>query len=142
MAVDNPTEVTKTGIPLTWGKHTRDGQEHEEWHAPCDCAFHPEPEPHWHPCAAHLGQPTAKAFSYPCCRPCAEGRHKECWGAGPGAYCACLRKHTDLVCPNGHPVAYDQGGGPYVPMNYCYECGWFEYLEDQSEWDLMEDEEG
>lgn len=45
--------ATKTGIPLEWGPNQRDGKEHTEWHAPCGCAFHPKPSPHWHPCEAH-----------------------------------------------------------------------------------------
>lgn len=48
-----PEPVTKSGIVLTWGEHERDGRRHTEWHAPCGCAFHPKPTPHWHPCIWH-----------------------------------------------------------------------------------------
>jgi hypothetical protein len=48
--------ITKTGIPLTWGRNRRDGKEHTEWHAPCGCAWHPNPAPHWHPCSIHTPQ--------------------------------------------------------------------------------------
>ena len=47
------SQVTKSGIPLKWGTNRRDGKEHTEWHAPCGCAWHPEPAPHWHPCETH-----------------------------------------------------------------------------------------
>lgn len=40
-------------LRLAWGKHTRDGGLHIEWHAPCGCAYHPEPSPHVHPCDEH-----------------------------------------------------------------------------------------
>lgn len=46
---------TKTGVPLKWGKNRRGGKTHTEWHAPCGCAWHPKPKPHWHPCRAHDG---------------------------------------------------------------------------------------
>ena len=49
-----------TTIPLVWGPHQRDGQERQEWHAPCGCAFQfrAPPEilvmhPVWHPCERH-----------------------------------------------------------------------------------------
>ena len=40
-------------LRLFWGKHERDGEKHIEWYAPCGCAYHPEPEPHVHPCSEH-----------------------------------------------------------------------------------------
>jgi hypothetical protein len=50
---ETPKEVTKSGIPLTWTSNWRGGKAHIEWHAPCGCAWHPKPKPHWHPCEAH-----------------------------------------------------------------------------------------
>lgn len=38
---------------LLWGEHERDGERHTEWHAICNCAFHPDPFPHVHPCEEH-----------------------------------------------------------------------------------------
>jgi hypothetical protein len=40
-------------LRLRWGEHDRDGSTHTEWHAPCGCAYHPEPTPHVHACAEH-----------------------------------------------------------------------------------------
>ena len=45
--------ITASGVVLEWGPNQRDGKEHIEWHAPCGCAWHPDPAPHWHPCALH-----------------------------------------------------------------------------------------
>ena len=41
-------------LNLKWGKNVRGGDIHIEWHAPCGCAFHPEPSPHVHPCPMHM----------------------------------------------------------------------------------------
>ena len=40
-------------LGLTWGENPRreSGKTHIEWHAPCGCAFHPNPFPHVHPCS-------------------------------------------------------------------------------------------
>lgn len=40
-------------LNLAWQSNQRDGKEHEEWCAPCGCAYHPEPQPHVHPCDRH-----------------------------------------------------------------------------------------
>lgn len=40
-------------LRLSWAEHTRAHARHTEWHAPCGCAYHPEPEPHVHPCGEH-----------------------------------------------------------------------------------------
>lgn len=40
-------------VDLEWGENTRDGKTHTELHAPCGCAFHPVPSPHWHTCIDH-----------------------------------------------------------------------------------------
>lgn len=40
-------------LRLTWGNNVRAGDTHVEWHAPCGCAYHPEPEPHVHCCFKH-----------------------------------------------------------------------------------------
>lgn len=45
MAQTNPRP-----LKLEWGVNPRGGQYHDEWHATCGCAFHPEPFPHVHPC--------------------------------------------------------------------------------------------
>lgn len=57
-------DITKTGIVLILGDNQRDGGKHVEWHAPCTCAFHPWPSPHWHPCPQHkaAGRATDLAF--------------------------------------------------------------------------------
>lgn len=49
--------VTKSGIPLVFGDNPKrePGKVHEEYHAPCGCAFHERPRPHWHPCLLHAG---------------------------------------------------------------------------------------
>lgn len=57
------SDITKSGIVLTYGANTRrePGRVHDELHAPCGCAFHDRPAPHWHPCPAHsvrLDSPT------------------------------------------------------------------------------------
>ena len=49
--------ITVTGIVLEWGRNQRDGNVHTEWHAPCGCAWHPSPAPHWHPCDQHQPRP-------------------------------------------------------------------------------------
>lgn len=38
---------------LRFGENKRDGDDrvHQEWHAACGCAYHPEPFPHIHPCS-------------------------------------------------------------------------------------------
>lgn len=43
----------KRKLNLKWGKHWRGCKIHMEWHAPCGCAYHPEPEPHVHKCIRH-----------------------------------------------------------------------------------------
>lgn len=43
----------ETGFELDWSDNTRGGKVHQEWHAPCGCAYHPVPSPHVHPCAEH-----------------------------------------------------------------------------------------
>lgn len=45
--------MTARPLNLTWGEHGRDGAQHTEWHAPCGCAYHPEPKPHVHQCVGH-----------------------------------------------------------------------------------------
>lgn len=57
------SEITKSGIVLTYGPNKRrePGRVHDELHAPCGCAFHERPAPHWHPCQLHavrLDNPT------------------------------------------------------------------------------------
>lgn len=49
------SDVTKTGITLTFGPNAKRefDRVHEELHAPCGCAFHERPAPHWHPCPTH-----------------------------------------------------------------------------------------
>lgn len=40
---------------LMYGANERDGVVHYELHRVfCSCAFHPMPEPHWHPCSEGL----------------------------------------------------------------------------------------
>lgn len=51
LGMDEP--ITKTGIVLKHGQNVRDGKTHEEYHAPCGCAFHEYPHWHWHPCQEH-----------------------------------------------------------------------------------------
>lgn len=58
-------ETDRTRIPLRWGENERDGQIHQEYHAPCGCAWHQHDKrgsddparwtiaPHWHPCPLH-----------------------------------------------------------------------------------------
>lgn len=48
-------DVTKSGIVLTFGPNDKrePGRVHDELHAPCGCAFHERPAPHWHPCQLH-----------------------------------------------------------------------------------------
>ena len=50
------SDITRTGIVLTFGPNAKrePGRVHEELHAPCGCAFHEHPAPHWHPCELHL----------------------------------------------------------------------------------------
>lgn len=47
------SERPRMDLSLTWGTNTRDGRSHIEWHAPCGCAYHPQPSPHVHHCPAH-----------------------------------------------------------------------------------------
>ncbi len=47
--------MSERPLRLTWSDHVRDSQVHTEWHAPCGCAYHPEPCPHVHLCAEHWG---------------------------------------------------------------------------------------
>jgi len=42
---------TARKLNLVWGKHLRENKEYEEWHAPCGCSYHPEPNPHIHACS-------------------------------------------------------------------------------------------
>lgn len=55
------SEITKSGIVLTRGPNDKrgGGRVHDELHAPCGCAFHERPAPHWHPCPSHApgGEP-------------------------------------------------------------------------------------
>jgi hypothetical protein len=51
----------ETPIGLQWGDHQRDGGTHTEWHAPCGCAYHPEPFPHVHPCSDEHKRPDLHA---------------------------------------------------------------------------------
>ena len=53
--------VTKSGIVLTYGPNDKrePGRIHYEFHAPCGCAFHERPAPHWHPCPTHTASPPA-----------------------------------------------------------------------------------
>lgn len=48
-------EDLSNSIPLnlSWGGNSKrePGKTHVEWHAPCGCAFHPDPFPHVHPCS-------------------------------------------------------------------------------------------
>ncbi len=44
-------------LNLHWGEHERDGGTHAEWHAPCGCAYHPNPFPHIHPCSSAHKRP-------------------------------------------------------------------------------------
>jgi len=44
-------------LNLEWGWHRRKGMPHEEWYAPCGCAYHPEPYPHVHPCSHEHSRP-------------------------------------------------------------------------------------
>lgn len=50
-----PEVVTKSGVVLTRGPNDKrePGRVHDELHAPCGCAFHEQPGPHWHPCPRH-----------------------------------------------------------------------------------------
>jgi len=49
------TKITTSGIVLVHGPNAKrePGRIHHELHAPCGCAFHTRPAPHWHPCPAH-----------------------------------------------------------------------------------------
>lgn len=60
MAADTPT-----AIGLTWGENQNrePGQVHVEWHAPCGCAFHPQPFPHVHPCTNEHKRPDLHALT-------------------------------------------------------------------------------
>lgn len=49
--VASPTAARE--LNLKWGRHDARGEWHIEWHAPCGCAYHPEPKPHVHPCIKH-----------------------------------------------------------------------------------------
>lgn len=53
--------MTKTGIALVAGPNDKrePGRIHDELHAPCGCAFHERPAPHWHPCQEHGPSPNA-----------------------------------------------------------------------------------
>ena len=47
-------------LGLTWGenpKRSTSDRTHIEWHAPCGCAFHPNPFPHIHPCSDEHKRP-------------------------------------------------------------------------------------
>lgn len=46
-------------LGLTWGENPgrEAGGTHIEWHAPCGCAFHPNPFPHVHPCSDEHKRP-------------------------------------------------------------------------------------
>lgn len=63
------SEITKSGIVLTHGPNGKrePGHVHEELHAPCGCAFHERPAPHWHPCPKHAAPPAGslKAVVWP-----------------------------------------------------------------------------
>lgn len=57
--LDVPTVVDLTctrALDLQWGENKRDGEQHFEWHAPCGCAYHPQPGPHVHPCMSHTAK--------------------------------------------------------------------------------------
>jgi hypothetical protein len=45
--------VTIGSAGLRFGENKRVGDDrvHQEWHASCGCAYHPEPFPHVHPCS-------------------------------------------------------------------------------------------
>lgn len=46
----NDYHVTDS-LNLRLGDNRRNRSLHHEWHAPCGCAFHPDPFPHVHPCS-------------------------------------------------------------------------------------------
>lgn len=50
-AITQARQYERTQLNLQWGQHTRKGEEHTEYYAPCGCAFHPEPYPHVHACS-------------------------------------------------------------------------------------------
>jgi len=90
-----PNPVTKTGIALVHGKHQRDGAEHEEWYDPaCGCAFHPEPAPHKHPCAAHSATPAPSKLL----------RHE----------LEAVLKHCEITLSMGEPSQRDEDSMAYI----------------------------
>lgn len=50
-------------LGLIWGENSKrePGKIHVEWHAPCGCAFHPDPFPHVHPCSDEHKRPDLHA---------------------------------------------------------------------------------
>jgi len=52
-----PMDEPEPDHNLIWGEHLRDGSTHTEWHAPCGCAYHPNPFPHVHPCSDEHKRP-------------------------------------------------------------------------------------
>lgn len=52
----------KRPLNLVWALQLRDGHYHYEWHAPCGCAYHPEPQPHVHQCSAHKPTDTVESM--------------------------------------------------------------------------------
>lgn len=55
-----PGDFPPRALGLTWGWNLRDGEDHQEWHAPCGCAYHPEPHPHVHPCSPQHDRATQR----------------------------------------------------------------------------------
>lgn len=82
--------VGQRPLNLSWSEHERDAGKHTEWHAPCGCAYHPEPKPHIHPCSKHLEMSEM------------EWREK-CWDAAEAA----MSKWTGLTHHHRHQIATD-----------------------------------
>ena len=61
-------------LNLVWHRNMRKGKVHYEWCAPCGCAYHPEPEPHIHPCFQH----TDKECEY-CDKVATHRSHDNCY---------------------------------------------------------------
>ena len=48
---DQTSAPRATGLQFGENRRTGDDRVHQEWHAACGCAYHPEPFPHVHPCS-------------------------------------------------------------------------------------------
>ena len=86
-------------LNLKWGRHDGRGEYHIEWHAPCGCAYHPEPKPHMHPCIKHAPIEAAPQGVAP---------QREGWQWVPKEPTDAMRSaaHEEYACGGGYP--YDE----------------------------------